>query len=36
MQEIPRAAQEWVQAQFGGIDFGDGRLSKESWEWRRR
>ena len=30
MTEMLCAATDWSGQQFGGIDFGDGRLSKES------
>ena len=29
MRDTLRAAADWSREQFGGIDFGDGRLSKE-------
>ncbi len=30
MREILRAGADWSREQFGDIDFGDGRPSKES------
>lgn len=35
MRKTPRAARVWAEEQFGGIDFNDGRLSKESSAWLR-
>jgi hypothetical protein len=30
MIQVLRAPADWAEQQFGGLDFGDGRLSKAS------